>query len=504
MKVLTAKQIREWDAYTIAHEPIASVDLMERAARACTGFILEHYTPCKVLVLCGKGNNGGDGLAIARMLREAGYEISVFLVENSRPFSPDADINAKRFGVKELKSIQHESDLPPFEKYDLILDAIYGTGYRQKEDTLFATLCDKLLPFQERIISIDMPSGLQAYYSKEDDLRAIKAVSCNTLLSFQVPKQGFLLTETGNYYRRLELLDIGLHKDYKEEPPGTLFATHIRDVQQWYKPRPRVSHKGSFGKLLLIGGLEGYYGSIILSARAAFRSGCGYVYVATEKENFPNVIQHLPEAILLDIHHEKIAWENYDACVIGPGLGKSHFSKQLINNLLDETRTIPLVIDADALNLISEHYHTSTMQWPEDVILTPHLKEFERLFGNFSSSTERISFQQLYAWEKQITLILKGANSTTATSEGQLWFNLSGNSGLAKAGSGDVLSGILGALLAQGYETSLAARYGVWMHGAAADLLLERHSQSMESMLPSDIINTIPEVYKFYISKNNF
>jgi hydroxyethylthiazole kinase-like uncharacterized protein yjeF len=494
IKILSTNQIRQLDAYTIEHRPIASIDLMESACHAVFTWISQnHYPSEKVGIICGTGNNGGDGLGIARLLKEAGYSVNVFILRGNAPESPDFKINLERLSAK--LQVNEISDTIPeglFAESNVIVDAIFGSGLSRPAEGIYAKTIRYLNELSTEKIAIDIPSGLMA--DKPSDGPIVKA---NYTLTFQLPKLAFLFPQYHEFVGNWVLLDIGLHKDFLKQIDTPHYYFTRKAVRKILHPRSKFDHKGKFGHALLIAGSYGKMGAAILAARAALKSGLGLLTVHIPVTGYQIIQTAVPEAMAsIDQKNEMFSecsvLEPYTAIGLGPGLGKARDTIKGIGDVLERTRT-PFVIDADALNILGENRELLQLV-PEGSILTPHPKEFERLAGGWKNDFERLEKQKTLARDLKSIIVLKGAFSSIASPQGETFFNSSGNPGMAKGGSGDVLTGILTSLLAQGYAGLEAAQLGVFLHGFAGDLAAYEHG--MNGMLPSDIIESLPEAFK--------
>lgn len=495
MKIFTAEQIRSWDQFTIYHEPVSSIQLMERASIAVAGWISAHCkNHKKMVVFCGNGNNGGDGLAVARMLYLKGFDTDVFVDDPKGRFSEDALINLRRLrdisgiSVKKFSEIEHYS----FDDKTIIIDALFGTGLSRPLAGNFKTLVDHLNNKDNIRISIDIPSGLSA-----DGLLDHQDVVLNAdyTLSFQCWKRSFLHPETGKYTGKTVILNIDLSKEYSDTTETGYFVTDDGLVERIFKPRSDFSHKGNFGKAVIAGGSYGKMGAAILATRSALKTGAGLTFTIAPACGYEILQTSCPEAMFIkggDDFVTDFENENNFTYGIGPGLGTHpDTEKNLLNFLKDYTQ--PLVLDADALNIISKDENNLRLI-PEKSIITPHPKEFERLFGSTENSFARLELAKEKAQNLNIYIILKDHHTQIITPEGKVFYNITGNAGLAKGGSGDVLTGILTSLLAQGYSEEHACILGVWLHGKAADVASGKYSK--ESMLPTDLINELGSVFE--------
>lgn len=499
MKILSASQIREVDAYTIQHEPVTSIDLMERAARACFKRMLrlvEHDT--SVFVFCGKGNNGGDGLALARMLSDSGFHCITILVNHTQTFSSDAQQNFNRLkekyaaGIIEINSSADFASIPVISGA-VAVDALLGTGINKPVEGLLGDVIRFVNAGFRYIISIDMPSGLFTDQSASQNKNIVRA---SLVLSFQFPKLTFLLPENNEFVKHFEIINIGLDTTAIAAQKTSQYYTTGDAIRPLLKPRNKFSHKGTYGHALLMAGSKGKSGAAIISAKAAMRSGCGRLTVSSNPETIRALLSQLPEAMSMESDAEQIEGidkpENYDAIAFGPGVGFHEDTQHTLKKIL-QYYSGKLVIDADGLTMLSEN-KTWLGFLPPETILTPHPKEFERLCGKQNDGFERLHALKQFAIKNNCIVVLKGAHTAVAMPDGNTFFNASGNASLAKAGSGDALTGIILGLLSRGYTPPQAALIGVYMHGLAADLYTKK--RSAESMLISDVIELLPKAFK--------
>lgn len=499
MKIFNAEKIRECDAFTIVNEPVSSIELMERAAQSCVNWLLEH---CKIhenfAVFCGNGNNGGDGFAIARLLYLKGFNVDVFVRDLNGNFSPDATINYNKLKdfsgitIKEFKDFQKEK----LSDETICIDAVFGTGFSRKIEGEGEEIINGLNSLNNIKISIDIPSGLYADKNSDEDATVFKA---DYTLSFQFWKKSFLYPETGKYTGKVVILDIGLHPRFINETETHNFTIDEDLIQNIFKPRNEYSHKGTFGKLAIVGGSYGKIGAAVLSVKAALKSGAGLVFALSPKCGYDILQTTSPEAMFIEggeKYIERIEVDQEVVLGIGPGLGTHDKTIESLINFLKNCSS-PMILDADALNIISKD--TSYIKLiPKNSIITPHPKEFERLFGTTKDSFERTDLAVQKAMEHTLYIVLKDHHTQIITPDGNVFFNITGNSGLAKGGSGDILTGILTSLLAQGYSSKNTAILGVWLHGKSADFAAEKHSK--ESMQPTDVIKELESTF-LYINK---
>jgi ADP-dependent NAD(P)H-hydrate dehydratase / NAD(P)H-hydrate epimerase len=498
MKILSADEIRQWDQYTIHHEPIASVDLMERAAEQSTEWLMRHYPDAPSFsIFCGKGNNGGDGLAIARMLVEKNYMVAVHILEFGHKGTDDFQINLARLNKiasANVSFVQSPDHFHPLSKDQVIIDALFGSGLNRALEGVTAGLVEHINNSGAAIVSIDIPSGLFVDRSSVGNT----IVRADHTLCFQCYKPAFLVAENADYIGGIHILDIGLHPDFYEAISGRFELTDKAVVRSIHKSRKRFSHKGNFGHALLVAGSYGKIGAATLSARACLRSGVGLLTCHIPGCGYDILQTAVPEAMVTtdfnSSFHTKIDDDltRYDTIGIGPGLGTASETKMLLREIFDSYRS-PVVLDADALNLLASQKDMFKLI-PAGSILTPHPKEFERMFGETANEFDRITLALQKARDLNVIILLKGHHSLIATPDGKGFFNSTGNAGMATGGSGDVLTGILTSLLAQGYSGVESAILGAWLHGFAGDAAAKE--LSMEAMTALDIITHLGEAFK--------
>ena len=444
------------------HEPISSEGLMERAAGQVFEWLMAHITKNNtVKIFCGSGNNGGDGLVVARRLTQVGMPNQVFM----------------------LRDLQSPDDFPAIDKDDIIVDALFGSGLNRPVEGLAAELIRYLNAQQAIRVSIDIASGLFA------DTPSPEAAIFRPdyTLTFQMPKLAFLMPENDPFVGRLEVLDIRLHPQFLLEVETNNFLVDREMMKSIIHHRPKFSHKGTYGHALLVAGSEGKTGAAVLGAKSCLRTGVGLLSVKLPKSAWTPLQSSLPEAMIqVD---DKL--DAFNAIGVGPGLGKDDDAQRLVRSLIQDAK-VPLVMDADALNILGEN-KTWLSFLPAKTILTPHPKEFERLFGKTSTSFERLELLREMAVKHGIVIVLKGAYTATAMPNGTVFFNSTGNPGMATAGSGDVLTGMILSLLAQRYTPEEAAVLGVYLHGLAGDFAAEHYSQ--EAMIASDITENIGKAF---------
>lgn len=496
MEIFSSEQIRAWDEYTIQHEPVTSVDLMERAAACCFDWLEKSgYLGQSFAVYCGKGNNGGDGLALARMLAAQDCPVVVYILEFGHMGTDDFQLNLARLHQSpvEIRFVQGEDNFHPIAAGDVIIDALLGSGLNRVLEGVTARLVEHINQSGNEVIAIDIPSGLFVDSSSKGNT-AIRAAHT---LSFQCFKPAFLVPENEACVGQVHILDIGLHEGYLQQVTSGQEMIDPAIIGAIYRPRKIFANKGTFGHALLIAGSYGKMGAALLSGRACLRSGAGLLTCHIPVCGYPVLQTGLPEAMVLTDKDEKLntgftgELEGYSAVGIGPGIGTDKRTKGLLEDIIRRYKK-PMVLDADALNIIAANPSLFRVLPPYS-ILTPHPKEFERLFGSSENDFARLKLAAQQAREYECVIILKGHYTFVAMPGGRGYFNSTGNPGMAKGGSGDVLTGILTALLSQGYSSGEAAILGVYLHGLAGDLAAAASSQ--ESMLPTDLTEHLGKAF---------
>lgn len=496
MKFFPTSAIKAIDAYTIGHEPIASIDLMERAARALTDAILERYAGRSFAVFAGPGNNGGDGLAVARMLAAAGNRVSVWLINPNGVLSPDCAVNLARLEdtAVAVTEVGDAFSMPALDRETIIVDALFGSGLNRPLGGLFADVVKGIDMLSNDVVAIDMPSGLMG---GDNDPSLQLIVFATLTLTLQFPKLSLLFAENEMFVGEFKVLDIGLSQRAIADTPSPFVYTDRVDIAPLIKPRAKHSHKGAYGRALLVAGSKGMAGASVLAARAALRSGVGLLTLHVPACNNTIVQVAVPEA-MTSIDSSECCFSDtldiskYNAVAVGPGLGQSAESEAALLQLIAACR-VPMVLDADALNILSRN--PKYMQClPQGSIITPHVGEFSRLFGAADSSFVRLQAARAYASTFGVTVVLKGAYTAVVTPQGAMHFNSSGNPGMATGGCGDVLTGCIVSLLAQGYTSVDAARIAVYIHGLAGDLAAAEKGQT--ALVAGDVIDFLPSAWR--------
>ena len=494
MKIFSASQIRKWDEATIENEPISSIDLMERAAKSCTVWILQKFdTSQAVKIFCGRGNNGGDGLSVARMLIKKKFSVEIYIPESEAKGSQDfiTNLNILEKITDKIYFITSKETLPEINKTDLVIDALFGTGLNKKPAGIYSNIINHLNNSGGTIISIDIPSGMYADASSIENA----VIRSSYTLSFQVQKLSFLMADNEPYSGKVEMLDIGLSKDFYENENSNLFLIDKDLIKKIYIPRKQFANKGNYGYACLVAGSFGMMGAAVLSSMACLRSGVGKLTCYVCKDGYEIMQTSVPEAMcktfgkafIKDIKHV----DDFDVIGVGPGIGKHISHKQLLEAIFKDVNK-PAVIDADGLNCLST-IHSLYKEIPENSIITPHPKEFERLFGKTNNNFEQMKLAMSKAQELKIFIVLKGHHTLIATPGGMGYFNSTGNAGMATAGAGDVLTGIITGLLAQKYSSLHATILGVYLHGLAGDIAARKISK--EALIADDIIQNLGNAF---------
>ena len=502
MKILSAAQIKQLDLFTIQTEAISSIDLMERASQAFVDWFCEQFSEGKqpILIFCGPGNNGGDGLAIARLLDQRSYHVQLVICQISKQRSSDFEENFKRLHKRTrvpVIELQSGDQWPALERAAILIDAIFGSGLNRPVKGYWGELLEYLNQSSALRVAVDIPSGLFADRHSEGP-----CFQADFTLSFQLPKLAFLFPENAQWLGDWSIRPIGLQQAFIDQAPCHQALVTEAFIRPFLKSREKFGHKGSYGHALLVVGSYGKTGAAILAARACLRAGAGLVTVHAPASSYPILQVAIPEAMSsIDPHEQSVSvlpdLKPYRSIGIGCGLGTAKATQEAFRQFLNSSPP-PSVFDADALNILAIDQDLLTAI-PKGSILTPHPGEFKRLFGASENDFERHEKQRSWAMKLGCYILLKGAHSCIACPDGHCYFNSTGNPGMATAGSGDVLTGILTALLAQGYSAYEAVLLGVYLHGLAGDIAAQQHSQ--QSLLASDLIDSLGTAFKELSSK---
>jgi ADP-dependent NAD(P)H-hydrate dehydratase / NAD(P)H-hydrate epimerase len=490
--ILSPNQIREADQFTITHEPIPSIDLMERASAAFVSRFCSFISDgLPIKIFCGLGNNGGDGLAIARMLIDRKYKVHVFIIGDADVGTLDFQINLSRLQwFKDLFFIKTAYDLPLLNQHEVIIDAIFGTGLSRPIEGLHGQVIQHINHSGCEVIAVDIASGLLA----QSHVVGKNIIKPSKTITFQLPKLAFFQPSLSKYVGDWYIENIKLDLDFIKDQKTFYHLLESADVARILKVRYKFMHKGEVGKLQLVAGSRGKMGAAILSARAAMRTGVGLLTINSPVCGIDILQTSIPEAMvepseLLNFISGEIAIKSNHVVAMGPGIGTNGATVATLASILGNAQS-PLVLDADALNILSSDKELIS-QVPHQSILTPHPIEFERLVGTWSNDYEKLELLRNFCIKYSLNVVLKGANSAICDSDGVVCFNPTGNPGMATAGSGDVLTGIVGSLLSQGYLPKDALRLGVYLHGLAGDLAIQKYG--VISLIASDIIEFIPQ-----------
>lgn len=498
MKVFSSTQLRAWDKFTIENEPISSIDLMERAAvRIVEKLSAEISLGQEIKIFCGTGNNGGDGLAIGRLLHQGGWRPKIYLVGDETKRTTEVNDNLNRLLSIKLvpETITTLNDLPIIKAGDVVIDALLGLGTNKQVVGVLAEAITQINESGATIYAVDLPSGLLPDDLHQPEFHTI--IRATKTYTFQLPKKAFLCAKNVTFIGEMELVDIGLSSRFYKKTPTDWVFLDAGELKPRIPKRSQLSEKRDFGSSLIIGGSLGMMGALVLAAKACLRSGSGLTSVFVPSEGL-NILQRaVPEAMAiasLDEHFHCTAIDeisNYSSVAIGPGLGMNEKTADLVSAVLKKS-SVPLVIDADALNHIARKKLLNEI--PKGSLITPHAREFERLFGPFPTEDEVLRVQLRFSMDLRIYILRKGMFSLLTTPEGLIFVNSTGNPALAKGGSGDVLLGLITGLFARTKSIESAAVCGVFIHGLAADILLETsHEECLTSL---DLVMTLPAAFR--------
>jgi ADP-dependent NAD(P)H-hydrate dehydratase / NAD(P)H-hydrate epimerase len=499
MKVFETKIIKEIDALTIKKEGISSVDLMERAADGCVAWIEKNLSFIRhFIIFTGPGNNGGDGWAIARLLADKGFMVGVYHLPITDKRSADSEINHLRViqqAKVEIKYVQTIADFPILEKNTVVIDALFGSGLSRPLNGLDADVVKRINDCENQVVSIDIPSGLFGEDNSKNRESAI--VEADFTLSFQFPKKAFFFSENEKYTGQWYIIPIGIDPGVIQNMVPDCYFVSTGDIAPMIKKRKAFSHKGTYGHALLMAGSYGMTGAAILAAKACMRGGTGLLTTHVPKLSYPITQVAVPESVFSIDPHDKLITRlpdhiRFSAIGIGPGIGTADETTGVLNKLLQTVR-VPLILDADALNILSMNVGMLDLL-PEQTIITPHPGEFDRLMGASASGFERNQRQIECSKKYKIIIVLKGAYSSISLPNGSCYYNSTGNPGMATAGSGDVLTGVILSLLSQGYQPWEAAVTGTFLHGLAGDLAAAEIGQ--QALIADDIISYLGYAYK--------
>lgn len=497
MKIFPVHSIANLDAYTIENEPILSVNLMERASRRLFDILKVRYAGRPFIVLAGPGNNGGDALALSRMLLLEGFVVTTVMLQ-SEGLSSDAQINRDRLGHL-LQSVIVELDkgdaFPVVPDNCVILDGLFGAGLNRPLEGRARELVQFVNGLKKEVIAIDLPSGLMGEDNSANARDGI--IIASVTYAFQFPHLAFLFPENHAFVGQWEVIPIGIHPSIIEATPSNWYLTTIADCKKLLPKRQRFDHKGVNGHALLIAGSYGRMGAAVLASRACMKAGAGLLTVQIPHATCNVLHAAVPEA-MVSIDRSDLMFtefpplEPFSGVGVGPGIGVRSNSYKALSELLDVIGSKPLVLDADALNILAQHPELLN-KLPANAVLTPHPKEFERLAGASDDDYSRLQKAVLFSQKYSVILVLKGAFTVIVSPDGVCRFNSTGNPGMATAGSGDALTGIILAFLGRGMEPIEAAVLGVCLHGMAGDIA--REAEGEDALTTSDLIQSLGKAF---------
>lgn len=492
LPLLTAPQIREADAHTIANEPVSSINLMERASKAFVGWFVNHFPDRKqkIAVYCGTGNNGGDGLAIARLLYDHRYlNIDIKVVRFSEKSTGDFNTNLNRVNNMGLDMYELKPEASfPAENAEIIIDAILGTGINKPLQGDYKRLADFINNRHKTVVAVDVPTG---FYSDGEMDKDAPVIHADLAITFQQPKINFLLPESSPHIKCWEAVNIGIDEGFINSLQSPYQYIEEKDIRKILKPRPRFSNKGTYGHALIIAGQAQTMGAALLSSAGCAYAGAGLTTACVPESGLTALNTYQPEVMAIVRKENKlpeIEWDKFSAIAIGPGLGSDDDALNLLTAVLDNYKK-PVVIDADGLNMLA----ANPKLWnkvPADSIITPHMKEFDRLFGNHDNWWQRLQSAIKNAKKHHINIVLKNDYTMVATPQGKVYFNSTSNAAMATGGMGDVLTGIITSFVAQNYPPAEACILGVYIHGKAGDELALPNR--MNVIMPGRLAQQVP------------
>lgn len=497
MKIFSKEQIYEGDQLTAQKQNISSTELMERAGTQIFNWIHQRMQGAQVPihVFCGIGNNGGDGLVLARQLINYGYNVHTYVVNCSDKRTEDFLVNYDRIKQTTKKwptMLNCKADFPPIGPDDIIVDAVFGIGLNRPPNEWVKGLFQHFKASEAFTLAIDLPSGLYADKVPEDENGVVRA---DYTLSFQTPKLVFFLPDTSKYTRQWEAIDIGIDREFLQQTETEVELIGKNEMLPIYKPREKFSNKGTYGHGLLIGGSYGKIGAMILSGKGMLASGAGLVTSYIPRCGYTPMQSAVPETMIItDVDDEHLTGIAFDieptAIGIGMGMGQSEKTQAAFQKFI-KSNALPLVIDADGINLLSKHKDDLKLLKP-NTVLTPHPKELEGLLGKWKDDFDKLKKAKAFSKKYKCILVIKGAHTITVA-EKKLYVNSTGNPGLATAGTGDVLTGIITGLICQGYEPLSASLFGVYLHGKSADIAVEDYGY--QSLTASHVVDYIAKAY---------
>ncbi|MBW7942103.1 MAG: NAD(P)H-hydrate dehydratase [Candidatus Kuenenia stuttgartiensis] len=496
MKIFSASQIRACDTYTIHASKISSYELMEKAASQCFAWINNNLPADTVfIILCGSGNNGGDGLAITRMLHRQGYSAKAFLLRLSDELTEDCRKNFERLnsiekGLAEI--LPQDSLIADVPEHVVIIDALLGTGLNRPAEGWVADFISHINELPNSVISVDIPSGMPADNIPGNGAQVIHATHT---LSFQFYKRSFLHPETGLYTGKVHILDIGLSSTFITSTHTSYYITDEQIAKAIYVPANAFAHKGDHGQVLIVAGSKSMMGAAVLASKAALRAGAGKVKALVPECGYDIMQISVPEAMCYVSGETCVSrikdWQG-SVVGIGPGLGTNEATIRAFADFISACKE-PMVVDADGLNILAQQPEL-LHKLPVNSVLTPHPREFERLFGTTKDSMQMVEIARTQSMKYNMYFVLKGHYTVVVTPEGECWYNMTGNAGMATGGRGDVLTGIIAGLMARGYASFDAARLGVYLHGLAGDYAAAVWTEN--AMVAGDIVEQLGNAFR--------
>ncbi|MBK0382794.1 NAD(P)H-hydrate dehydratase [Pedobacter sp. SD-b] len=496
LKLLTAAQTKEADHYTVINEPIRSSELMERASKAFVKLFIEKLSDRKkkILIFCGKGNNGGDGLAIARLLIDEGYTfVKIFIAEISEKSTEDFELNLERLQLKDTSIFYFKTaeDIE-YQECDILIDALLGSGLNKPLEKEWEKLVKKINKFSGYKIAVDVPTGMPCEGELFNDI----IIKSDLTITFQRPKLNFLLPISSPYIKEWKVVNIGLDENYIQSTSSPYYWFWKGDVQNYIKARQPFEHKGMLGHALIIAGNDETMGAALISSEACVKCGAGLTSAMIPKTGLRALNARVPEAMFTN--KEKLGnldWDKFKVIGIGPGLGSNDDSLSLLKTVLKNFKN-PMVIDADAINMIGENQDL-LKSVPKNSVFTPHMKEFDRLFGTHDSWWKRIETALKKSVDHQIYIVLKNRYTMIFTPQGICYFNSSGSPAMASGGMGDALTGIITGMISQGYSIEKAVQLAVFSHGFAGEQL----AQKMYVVPATSLIKNMPYILRELLVK---
>lgn len=495
MKIFTTEGIRKIDEATIERDNISSLDMIERAASAIAYEIMSRWRSSqRIVVFAGPGNNGADALAVSRLLFEQGYNPEVYLFNiKSSHLSGSCSTNRDRFvglGDVDFTEIVNEFAPPELGPEDVVLDGLFGSGLRSPLRGGYGSLVQYINDSRAHTVSIDIPSGLFGEWNLGSDRRNI--IKAKLTLALQFKRLSFFFAENADFIGECKVLDLEMDTAAMASVPTDYYLIERDDAHKVIKPREPFCNKYDNGTVFVVAGSYGMMGAAVLASRGAMRTGAGLVTVHAPRCGC-NILQTAAPEVLFEADRNEIITSDitlhhkYNVVALGPGMGTSEETRAAVDSFLKNYRQ-PCILDADALNCIAMH-PMLIRSIPKGSVLTPHATEFDRLFGKHMSEEERLKKATDVSKLYEITIVLKGHYTMTVRPDGKVYINSSGNAGMATAGSGDVLTGVIASFVAQGFPVDWAVALGVYVHGLAGDMAAEAHGTY--GLVASDIVDNL-------------